>query len=278
MPTFVTPEPIDVTLEVGFGTVRITAGVRADSHVQVLPDDPTSHKDVKAAERTLIEYGDGHLRIIDPTTDSRAWLRRSGSIKVTVELPSGSHLDARIAASDLRCDGHLGRAKIHSSHGLVHLDSADAVDIAAESGDIVVNHVHADAHAQSTYRGIRIGVVDGEAVLSSGSGAITLGTVAGPLRAESDSGDIAVEHALADVNAHSKHGSIRLGEVVRGSVTVETGSGSLDLGVGPDTTAELDVDARHGTVQDLLTPAGRTAETVGIRATTLHGGIVLRRS
>ena len=40
MPTFDTPEPITVTLELGVGDVRITASDRADTVVEVRPSDP----------------------------------------------------------------------------------------------------------------------------------------------------------------------------------------------------------------------------------------------
>lgn len=177
MPRFTTSEPIGVTLDVSFGTVQITANDRHEAVVQVLPTDPTSHKDVKAAERTLVEYAGGRLRITDPGVESRAWLGRGGSIRVMLDVPTGSDLNARIAAADLSCDGRLGQVRIHSAHGHVQLGEADTIDVKA------------------------------------------------------DSGDVAVEHAHADVTASSKYGNIRIGEVARGTVTLECGSGQMELGI-----------------------------------------------
>lgn len=260
MPRFTTSEPIGVTLDVSFGTVQITANDRHEAVVQVLPTDPTSHKDVKAAERTLVEYAGGRLRVTDPGVESRAWLGRGGSIRVMLDVPTGSDLNARIAAADLSCDGRLGQVRIHSAHGHVQLGEADTIDVKADSGDVVVGLVHADARAETTYRHIRIG------------------TVAGALRAESGSGEIAVEHAHADVTASSKYGNIRIGEVVRGTVTLECGSGQMELGVSEGVTAHLDVDAKHGTVRNLLDERASATDTVDVRAVSLHGNILIRRT
>ena len=40
MPTFETPEPISVSLELGVGDVRIAASERTDTVVEVRPSDP----------------------------------------------------------------------------------------------------------------------------------------------------------------------------------------------------------------------------------------------
>ena len=40
MPTFDTPEPIAVTLDVGVGDIRVVAGDRTDTIVDVRPSDP----------------------------------------------------------------------------------------------------------------------------------------------------------------------------------------------------------------------------------------------
>ena len=54
MPTFDTPEPISVTVELGVGDLRIVASDRADTMVEVRPSDAAKKADVAAAalERT----------------------------------------------------------------------------------------------------------------------------------------------------------------------------------------------------------------------------------
>ena len=66
MPTFQTPEPISVTLELGVGQVRIAASDRADTVVEVRPSDEADQSDVKAAQQVRVEYAGGMLRVTGP--------------------------------------------------------------------------------------------------------------------------------------------------------------------------------------------------------------------
>ena len=66
MPTYDTPEPISVSLELGVGDIRITASDRTDTVVDVRPSDPASEADVTAAEQTRVEFADGRLSIKAP--------------------------------------------------------------------------------------------------------------------------------------------------------------------------------------------------------------------
>ncbi|MFC4534919.1 hypothetical protein [Sphaerisporangium dianthi] len=142
MPAFDAPTPIRAIVDLAFGALRVTAtGQSTSTTVQVLPTDPTSHKDVKAAERTQVDYSDGRLRITGPGYGSRAWLARAGSVEVTVDLPERSHLEARIVTGDLRVEGRLDEVRVHSAHGEVRLDRADTIYIKADSGRIVLSEV-----------------------------------------------------------------------------------------------------------------------------------------
>jgi len=56
MSTFDTPRPILVDLELGVGDVRVSAGERTDTTVEVRPSDPAKQSDVDAAAQTRVEY------------------------------------------------------------------------------------------------------------------------------------------------------------------------------------------------------------------------------
>jgi hypothetical protein len=73
---------------------------------------------------------------------------------------------------------------------------------------------------------------------------------------------------------------VRLGEVVRDSVVLETRIGDLVVGIREGSAAWLDVRAIAGRVQNTLDPAESpesSAETVEVRARTSAGDIVIRR-
>jgi DUF4097 and DUF4098 domain-containing protein YvlB len=102
----------------------------------------------------------------------------------------------------------------------------------------------------------------------------------GDLRLNAANGSIAVDAAHAGVVAKSANGDVRLGEVVRGSVVLETHLGDLEVGVREGTAAWLDVSAKAGRVHNALDAAEApepSAETVEVRARTVAGSVVIRR-
>ena len=66
MPAFETPEPISATVELALGDLRIVAGDRDDTVVEVRPSDPVADARRRAAEQTRVEYADGHLLVKAP--------------------------------------------------------------------------------------------------------------------------------------------------------------------------------------------------------------------
>jgi hypothetical protein len=90
MPNYQTPEPIAVTLELSVGYVRITASDRTDTAVEIRPSDETDESDVKAAQQVRVDYTNGTLRVTGPKTRAFDFSRKTRSVDVSVELPSGS--------------------------------------------------------------------------------------------------------------------------------------------------------------------------------------------
>ena len=57
MPHFETPEPISVVLELRLADIRVVAGDRADTIVEVRPSDSSKRDDATAAERVELAIG-----------------------------------------------------------------------------------------------------------------------------------------------------------------------------------------------------------------------------
>ena len=128
---------------------------------------------------------------------------------------------------------------------------------------------------------VRIREIDGAAVIKNLNGRTWVGEVSGDLRCNAANGDISVERAGAAVDAKTANGSIRVGEVARGSVALETAFGELEVGIRKGTAALLDVRSRFGRVRNSLEASdgpGPSEETVEVRARTSYGDIVIRRS
>ena len=105
MPNYETPEPISLTLELGVGNVRIAASDRTDTVVEVRPSDEADESDVKAAQQVRADYANGMLRVTGPKPGTFDFSRKTRSVDVTIELPSGSQVSAQVLAGDFRCAG-----------------------------------------------------------------------------------------------------------------------------------------------------------------------------
>ena len=280
MPTFDTPTPISATIDLGLGDVRITAGDRATTVVDVRPSDPSNDEDTRAANATRIDLADGRLLVKAPKL--RQWLPRTdgGSIDVTVELPAGSNIDGSAGSADFRCDGRLGTCRIKIGLGTIEVDQADRLHLKSGAGDITVDHATGDAELTAGSGELRVRELDGGAVIKNSNGDTWVGLAAGEVRLNTANGSIAVDVANAGLVAKTANGDVRLGEAVRGSVALETQLGDVEVGIREGTAAWLDVNARAGKVHNALTAGdspGTSGERVEVRARTSVGNIVIRR-
>ncbi|MEV6573606.1 DUF4097 family beta strand repeat-containing protein [Streptomyces sp. NPDC051577] len=279
MPSFDTPEAISVTARVEAGSIQFTAGDRHDTVVEVRPRDPKKDQDVRAADQTEVTYTGGVLDIRTPK--QRYLVGRTGTVDVTVELPTGSGVDMTGAWAQVLGEGRLGEVRVKTSSGDVRLDTTGPLRLTASHGSITVDRVEGTAEITTSSGGVRVGTVDGPAVLKNSHGTTTIGVATGDLRVSGSNGDIEIRRAEDSVTAKTAHGTLRVGEVARGVVQLETSYGAIEVGVREGTAAWLDVNSGSGQVRNTLTASEtpeNTEDTVKIRARTRHGNIDVRRA
>jgi hypothetical protein len=280
MPTFDTPQPISVSIEVPVGGVRLRAGERTTTVVDVQPSDPSDDADVRAARGTRVEYAGERLVVKAPKQGFRLG-RRGGSIDVTIELPAGSHVDGTGGSADFDCDGRLGDCRLRTGLGRIRVDRAGTLSAKTGSGDVDVELATGHADIATASGDVRVRELDHTGVVKSAKGDTWVGTAAGDLRVGTANGSIAVDHAHTNVGAKTASGDVRLGEVVRGSVVLATRSGDLEVGIREGTAAWLDVSTIAGRVRNDLDAAeapDRSAPTVEVRARTTVGDVTVRRA
>jgi DUF4097 and DUF4098 domain-containing protein YvlB len=282
MPTFDTPQPISVTVELGVGDIRIAASDRIDTIVEVRPSDGAKKSDVTAAKQTRVEYASGRLLVKGPK-GWRQWTPRGGgeSIDVEIALPAGSHVQAEAGIAVLRCTGRLGECRYQTGIGDIQLDQAGPVRLKTGVGDLTVDAVRDHAELTTGSGAVQIGSIDGTAVIKNSNGDTWIGEVTGDLRTNAANGRISVEKAHATVAAKSANGDVRLGEVARGAVLAQAGLGKLDIGIRDGVAAWLELNTRYGNVHNSLDAAQRPEpgeDTVEVRARSSYGDISIRRS
>jgi hypothetical protein len=281
MPVFDTPEPISVTIDLSCGDVRLVASDRTDTVVEVRPSDGSDDSDVRAAEQTRVEYANGTLTVRGPKSRVFDFSRKTRSVDVLVELPTGSAVHGDVAVGDVDGTGVLGECRFKASVGHFRLDRTGPLRLQT-LGHITVDAVAGNADVATGSGRVHIGEIDGAAVVKNSNGTIDIGTVTGELRARSANGDIAVNRAGAEVEARTSRGSIRIGEVARDSVAMHTASGDLEVGVAAGIAAWLDLRTGYGRVHNALDDIGhgpdKSEATVEVRAHTDFGDITVRRS
>lgn len=280
MPTFDTPAPIDATVDVITGDIRIAASERHDTVVEVRPHDPSSEFDVRTAAQTRVEFADGKLLVKSPKPLLVYLTTRSTGVDVTVALPAGSHVKALTGQGDVRLEGAYGDCAVRTHHGDVVVHRTADLRATTLSGRITVDRIAGDA--QITGSGdLELTEVTGTAKVKNLDGPSWIGHAGGDVSVNSAHGDISIDRAGPRVVARTAHGSVRLGEVARGAAVLQTASGAIEVGVRKGTSAWLDVKSSSGTVHNELTagdgPAGGD-ETAEIRARTLDGDILIRRA
>ena len=246
MPRFETPHPISLELDLVVADVRIEAGDRADTVVEVRPSDPSKRDDAGAAERTRVENTAGRLLVRTP----RGWRTYSpfgygGAIEVRVELPAGSRVVAKASMGAIRCTGTVGDSQIKTGLGDINVERAAAARLTTGMGDIEIGHVA------------------GQADLNTGSGEIRAGELCGPAVLKNANGDV------------------RVAAVAGGVVEARTGFGRIDIGVPDGTPAWLDLGTGFGEVRNGLDRSGPPAPgeaSVEVRAKSGYGDITINRA
>ncbi len=282
MPTFQTPEPIVVDLELTVADVRIEASERSDTVVQVRPSDRGRRLDITAAEQTRVEFSAGRLLI----RTGRRWRAYSpfsdgGAVEIQVGLPAGSRVNGEAAIGGFRCTGPLGDCRLKTSIGDIHVEEAAAVALTTGGGGVVLEMATGDTELNTSSGELRAGAIGGHAVLKNSNGDTRLGDVAGEVRVKAANGDIAIDHARDSVVTKTANGDIRLGDVHRGSVVAETGMGAVKIGIADGSAAWLDLNTNFGHLHNTLEaggPPGPNDDRVEVRARSAMGDITVHRS
>ena len=244
MPTFDTPEPITARIETAAGHVRLSATDRDDTVVEVRPCNESRAADVRAAERTRIDFAHGTL-----TVSAGRWGpfgARTGAVEIAVELPSRSRLDVSVASAQVRADGEYADCRLASA-----------------SGDLAVD------------------TTNGNGSVSTASGDASIGALNGDLTFQAASGRLTVERLHGTLKTRTASGSVAVATAVHGEISAHTASGEVEVGVAPGTAARLDIITGSGGVTSELQPSDGPADgddTLLAHVRTGSGDVAVRRS
>jgi hypothetical protein len=280
MPTYNTPSPIDLAINLPVGAIDVVASDRGDTVVTVSPTNPDKANDRRGAEETKVDF-DGQRVTVTGPRPRVSWIGPTESVDVKIELPTGSRLTAEAGVGGVRTVGRLGATRIKSSLGAVDVDATGDLWVRASHGNVTVGAADGGAEITTDFGQIRIGTVSGDAALKASHGTIAIGESGGVVEAKLSYGEFEIAKALASVAAKTAYGSIQLGEVSSGAIEVESGYGQVTIGVRPGVPAWLDLSSKEGRVRNELagdTTPDASEDTVSVRARTQWGDITIQRA
>ena len=293
MPTFGTPAPISVSLDIGAGSVEIIASDRADTVVEVRPTNPAQKIDVGAAEQTRVSYSDGTLTVKAPKNWRQyvVW-SECGSVDVKIELPSGSQVRGEAGVGELRVigpsraalvrvGGLLGECTFKVGAGDIQVSQAGPLQLRTGVGDITVERAIGHSEITTGSGAVHVSRTEGSAVIKNSNGDIWVGEATADLRVTTANGKISVALARSDVEAKTANGSVHIDEVMDGTVRAQTAMGKVEVGVRRGVAALLDLETSWGKVLNGLDASGAPQPgqpSVEVRARTGFGDIRVFRA
>lgn len=212
---FDTPAPVELDVHVPIGDIDIETIDGDESFVTITGSEKAlAQMRVELEGRKLIVAMKGK-HPFGITISIGDFNFGSGGLHVKAKVPHSSLAAITTATADTKLRGRFASLNAKSA-----------------SGDLVVT-----------------GEIEGDTNLKIVSGDVRLGHVGGDLRATTVSGDVTARSIEGSVELKSVSGDVRFDSVRKGTVTVQSVSGDIDVGVAPGTN--LDVDA--GSVSGDLT-------------------------
>jgi hypothetical protein len=281
MPSFDTPAPIAVSVALVTGDVRVIASARTDTVVHVRPDNESEELDRRAAAQTTVDLTAGLLTVRGPRPPGMGIFGKVGSVEVVVEVPAGCGLDVELGVGAIRCTGPLADCRLKTGAGDLQIEEAGTLTLHTGIGTAIAGSVAGDAKLNTGSGRLSVSDVGGRAELKNGNGDIWIGDAGGDLRIRSANGQITAEHAAGSIVANTANGDIRVGELIRGSATLRSAAGRIQVGIRTGTVALLDLHTHFGKIHNEMdtTAAGpvHTEEQAEVRVRTAYGDILIHR-
>lgn len=212
----------DVRIEGGYpvGSVKIEASFKAysDEEARAIADRYTP----------ILEESEDAVTLRQPDPE--------GTIAdVTVKLPTGTPVVAKLASGDFETTATQASVKLESASGDTRVREAKGVvEIRTASGDVKISQSAAAVTVETKSGDVILDHVDGSANLRTSSGDITLYNHKGRT--------LAVDAASGSITAD-------LLEPVEGSLAIRTVSGDITLHLPDGSDARVNISTLRGTVE-----------------------------
>lgn len=266
---FETPGPVELFVQIGKGTVDITAADTAETHVVVTGRD---------ADQVAVQHDGRQVSVVAPRL--RGGLFGGDSrLDVRVTLPADSNLALGTGSADIVVRGRIGTGQAKSGSGDIHLDAVTGpLLVESGSGNIRVTDARGSLKVKSGSGDVVVGESAAVASISTGSGDVRMASSSGQTVVKTGSGDLEVGDASHDLTLTTGSGDLVVSRLRHGRISAKGASGDVRIGVLAGVPVWTDISTVAGDIRSNLSGAGRPeegADHIEIRARTVSGDIVL---
>ncbi|MBD8868198.1 DUF4097 family beta strand repeat-containing protein [Nocardioides donggukensis] len=271
--TYETPEPVELYVELGKGTLTVTATETSRSTVTVTGDQ---------SDDVVIEQTGRRITVLAPRQRLGFLGGHESGLRVVVSVPTGSDLETRTGSADQVADGTFGTVRLKSGSGDVRVERSIGVTVIdTGSGDIDLVDIGGDLRVKSGSGDVEVGSIAGTSGVSTGSGDVTIGRTQDSSVLKSGSGSLTIAHADGDISLSAASGDLEVGTLHAGGLQAKNVSGDVVVGVPAGVPVWTDVSTLTGHVASELAAVGRPQDGeqhIEIRARSVSGDIVLKQS
>lgn len=252
--TFATPAPPRLRINLSAGHVELEAVETAETRVEL--DGPRE-------DEALIELRGDELIVDVERKKLFGW--GQGEHRLRISAPLGAVVDVTTASADVQGRGRYGGLSAKTA-----------------SGDVQFSEIAGDVDAKTASGDVQISDVAGDAEVSTASGDVQIASIGGETRVRSASGDVQIGTLESGASVQTASGAQALGSVARGSVSLQSASGDMKIGIRRGSRLWIDARSLAGSTTSELevgdAPADEDGPLVELRAKTMSGDIRVVRA
>jgi hypothetical protein len=266
--TFQTPGHVVLDVRIPEGDIDLETVDGETTDVELdFSGDPELVRELEADARVdLRESASGfEVRVeVEQRRRFRLDFWRGSDIRLTARLPHGADVRIDTGSADTRGRGRFGAVEVRSGSGDVDLAETAAATVKAASGDVTLRRV------------------EGDALITTASGDVELERVGGETVVRTASGDVALRDPGSGITVQTASGDQQIDAVAEGSVTLQSASGDIHVGIRRGSSLWVDARALSGSTTSELeledAPPEGEGPLVELRATSMSGDIRVVRA
>ena len=266
--SFETPGNVTLDLSIPEGRIEIETvdGTTTEVELDARGNEDEVRQTLDDVRIEHRETGKGHEVAVDLRDRRRFGFGRKVEVRLSIHAPHGAHVRTECASADIYGRGRYG-----------------SLDAKTASGDVEFDDVEGDARLRGASGDIEVRSIGGDASVNSASGDVELDRVGGRADVKTASGDVVVGNAAGEVSVATASGDQRIESVRQGSVSLQSASGDIEVGIRQGSNVWVDARAMSGDTRSELElgdapPDDDDAALVELRAASMSGDVTVRRA